>query len=114
VFNTELMPNPRSLANLKPWGLGVSGNPKGRPPKAQPITEALRRLLAEPASEWEHGIFQSRTFAEQIAWKLLHIGGFGQPRPAIVAAIEILNRTEGRPADCSEEQEIDPKEDAEG
>jgi hypothetical protein len=36
----------RSLANLKPWAKGTSGNPGGRP-KGQSITAALRRLVEQ-------------------------------------------------------------------
>jgi hypothetical protein len=40
--NRDISPN--SLANLKPWPPGVSGNPNGRP-KKDPITRIFERIL---------------------------------------------------------------------
>jgi len=34
--------NPSSLANLKPWKKGVSGNPAGRPPMNKKFIQALK------------------------------------------------------------------------
>jgi hypothetical protein len=49
----------RSLANLKPFQKGVSGNPAGRP-KSLTLSEAFRRQLSQPVPGDEQG----RTFAE--------------------------------------------------
>jgi Family of unknown function (DUF5681) len=78
--------NPKSLANLKPWQPGQSGNPGGRP----------KRLLAEAYQTHlgctEKGDAQKRTYAELIA--------LAQIRKALrgntMAAKEIADRTEGR------------------
>lgn len=40
--------NPRSLANLRKWKAGESGNPTGRP-KRDPLTERLREFAEQPA-----------------------------------------------------------------
>jgi hypothetical protein len=35
----------------KPWPKGVSGNPKGRPPTGQSLTEVLKQVLGEGGKE---------------------------------------------------------------
>ena len=34
-----------NVENLKPWKPGESGNPKGRPPKEQCVTDVLREMV---------------------------------------------------------------------
>jgi hypothetical protein len=74
----------RSLANLKPFKKGQSGNPKGRP-KSITLSEAMRNELAKvlPGTD--------QTFAEIIAKKLVQGAAMGN----ILAAKEIADRTEG-------------------
>ncbi len=77
----------RSLANLKPFPKGVSGNPAGRP-KSITLSEAFRRQLSQPASHDPEG----RTFAEVIALRVCVAAAQGD----VGAAREIADRTEGR------------------
>ena len=56
----------RSLANLKPFKPGQSGNPAGRP-KSITISEAYRRELAKLDPDDKHG----RTFAEVLAEQII-------------------------------------------
>ncbi len=78
----------RSLANLKPFQKGVSGNPNGRP-KSLTLSEAFRRQLSQPVPGDEQG----RTFAEVIALRVCVAAAQGD----ISAAREIADRTEGKP-----------------
>ncbi len=79
----------RRLANLKPFVKGQSGNPSGRP-KKKPITEAYERLLTEVVP----GDPKQRTYAEIIALSMMRSAMKGK----IQAAIEVTDRTEGRPS----------------
>jgi hypothetical protein len=103
------MPNPRpNIQNLKPWQPGQSGNPKGRPPKARPITTILEQLLAGPANAMELELFQPRaSYAETIVRNLLRIAAFESPRHALAAMSIVLDRIEGRAGERGEEREID-------
>ncbi len=77
----------RSLANLRPFRKGQSGNPKGRP-KSITLSEAYRRELAKVDPNDE----QKRTFAEVLAGQTILKAKGGD-----VAAIkEIADRTEGK------------------
>ena len=75
----------RSLANLKPFKKGQSGNPAGRP-KSITLSEAIRLQLAQTFSE-------DRTYAEEIALVLCVAAIKGN----VNAAREIADRTEGKP-----------------
>jgi hypothetical protein len=78
----------RSLANLKPFQKGVSGNPNGRP-KSLTLSEAFRRQLSQPVP----GASDGRTFAEVIALQLCVAAARGD----VSAAREIADRSEGKP-----------------
>jgi hypothetical protein len=81
--NTE-----KQLANLRPFKPGQSGNPNGRPKKAL-LSDALRRQLAIAAPG-----MSEKTQAEAIAAALISEAIAGN----VVAAREIGDRTEGKPA----------------
>jgi hypothetical protein len=78
----------KSLANLKPWPKGVSGNPGGRPRK-QPITEAY----LEVAGRTVPGDSQGRTYAQAAAERQFRAALKGSTS----AIREIADRLEGRP-----------------
>jgi hypothetical protein len=78
----------RSLANLKPFKPGRSGNPSGRP-KSITLSEALRHELAKAHPESKDG----ETYAEKIAGVLCKAAAEGN----VNAAKEIADRTEGKP-----------------
>ncbi len=75
--------------NLTPWVKGQSGNPAGRP-KKKPITEAYERLLEEKVP----GDPKGRTWAQALAESMMRQALKGK----IQAAIEVTDRTEGRPS----------------
>lgn len=77
----------RSLANLKPFPKGVSGNPAGRP-KAVTLSEAYRQQLAAQKTEGDES-----TYAEVIAKMVCEEAAKGN----VMAAREIADRTEGKP-----------------
>jgi hypothetical protein len=76
-----------SLANLKPFQKGQSGNPGGRPRSAI-LSDAYRRRLAQV----DESDPERRTFAEIIAAKMVFRATNGDP----VAAREIADRVEGK------------------
>ena len=78
----------KSLANLKPWAKGVSGNPGGRPRK-QPITEAYLEVAARKAP----GDPQGRTYAQAAAERQFRAALKGSTS----AIREIADRLEGKP-----------------
>ncbi|PSH04628.1 MAG: hypothetical protein CXZ00_07405 [Acidobacteria bacterium] len=75
------------IENLRPWQLGQSGNPGGRP-KKRLISEELERLLAEEAPK-----SGGKPWAEVIAEALLRKASNGDVR----AIAELANRIEGKP-----------------
>ena len=81
----ELTGRERSIANLKPFPKGVSGNPSGRPKNV--LSKAIRRKLEEV----EEG--QDSTVAERITEKLVELALSGN-----IEAIKLLgDRSEGKP-----------------
>jgi hypothetical protein len=81
----ELTGRERSIANLKPFPKGVSGNPSGRPKNV--LSKAIRKKLEEV----EEG--QDSTVAERITEKLVELALGGN-----IEAIKLLgDRSEGKP-----------------
>ena len=78
--------NEKSLANLKPFQPGQSGNPSGRPKNT--LTGAYRKMLDKPFP----GDPEGRTFAEVIAEAVGMKAARGDER----AAKEIEDRVMGR------------------
>ena len=74
----------KSLANLRPFKKGQSGNPAGRP-KCTTLSEALRRALEAPADRDRNG----RTNAEVLAVKLIDKARKGN----VQAFAQIADRT---------------------
>jgi hypothetical protein len=86
-------PAPKSLANLKPFPKGVSGNPSGRPPAI--VTRALREIAAEVAEDGPEPETQARRLA-RILWEA-STGVRVVRREQLEAAKICLDRLEGRP-----------------
>ena len=82
--------NPQSLANLRPFRPGKSGNPSGLPAGVPKVSVALMSLLREDA----RGNYQPKTRAEQLAWAIFQRALKGD----VPALREILDRCEGRTA----------------
>lgn len=81
----ELTGRERSIANLKPFPKGVSGNPSGRPKNV--LSKAIRKKLEEV----EEG--QDKSVAERITDKLVELALGGN-----IEAMKLLgDRSEGRP-----------------
>lgn len=77
----------RQLAGLKPFKLGQSGNPKGRP-KSITLSEAYRKMLAQVDDADE----QKRTRAEILAEEM-----YTKAKSGDVSALrEIADRVEGK------------------
>lgn len=75
----------RSIANLKPFPKGVSGNPSGRPKNV--LSKAIRKKLEEV----EEG--QDKSVAERITDKLVELALGGN-----IEAMKLLgDRSEGKP-----------------
>jgi len=83
----------KSLANLRPFKKGRSGNLFGRP-KNKTLSEALRALLEQPIGTGKN----AKTTAEAIAIEILKKAR-GAPTKADVRAFEAIRDTvEGKPA----------------
>ena len=95
MANTAVQISEASLANLKPWQPGQSGNPGGRP-KSRNITKALRIAV-----EKEYG--DGRTGAEIIATKLMELVEEGN----VHAIRELNDRLEGKPLQANLNVTID-------
>lgn len=88
----------RSLANLRPWQPGQSGNPAGRKPAPDCLTDCLREVAALPVGG-------GLTHVQKLARVLFRRALAGDVR----AAVAIADRLEGRPA-----QRVELAADAEG
>ena len=82
--------NPRSLANLKPWEKGESGNPSGRPWKHEGLRLAVREY-SDQMSKWEKHLTNRETVIERIWWE----AGCGSIQHIrILAELGCLNKSE--------------------
>lgn len=86
---TENSGRAASLANLKPWRKGVSGNPAGLA-----RTATLSRACRETLESLFPGDTEGRTYAQVIAERLGRDAAAGDIR----AAVELGARAEGRPS----------------
>lgn len=81
----------RSLANLRPFKPGQSGNPNGRP-KSTTVSDALRQALKGVDSR------DGRTLAQVVAEELIALATKGRGGHIKIRAIqEIVDRVEGKP-----------------
>jgi len=78
--------HPKSLANLKPFPKGRSGNPKGRPPRELCLTEITRAQLSEPCPK-----DPSKTWAKYLSDRWLELA---TENPAMFR--ELMERLEGK------------------
>lgn len=76
-----------SSGNLRPWRPGQSGNPAGRPPGPDCLTDCLRELAGQPSTG-------GQTHAQRLAVVLWRKAEAGDLR----ACALILDRLDGRPA----------------
>lgn len=84
----------KTLANLKPWKPGQSGNPSGRP-KRDPITQAYKDLCNLPLPEKIRktlNLEKGATFYQAIAVSQI----FAAVKGSVKHAKEIADRVEGK------------------
>ena len=68
--------HPNSLANLKPFPKGVSGNPLGKPHKYQKLADALNKIGGDEVVDYK-GIPEGITYRESVLnkiWSKAHHG----------------------------------------
>lgn len=85
---------PESIANLRPFQPGQSGNPGGNYKRTPKVSNAYARLLAMSPEELES--FKPTNGAEIIALEQFNNARTGKPPDQLGAAKEITDRTEGR------------------
>ena len=88
-------PNPQNLRPRPPWPKGVSGNPKGRPPRALAFEDFLKLLDENP---------EERRELSKVWLARCKAGDFQFFR-------EYLDRSDGKPVPMAEEPESDGDED---
>lgn len=85
---------PESLANLKRFAPGQSGNPGGNYKRSPKLSNAYARLLAlSPAQRKK---FKPANIAEELALDMLEIARSGTDQNKLAVVREITDRTEGR------------------
>ena len=79
--------HPNSIANLKPYGKGVSGNPGGRQKKFKNLKKALDRWGEEAMNYdfWDVPPDSAVTMKDQVHWRIWH-----KARQGCNKSIEIL------------------------
>jgi hypothetical protein len=79
--------HPNSLANLKPFEKGISGNPGGRPVKYAKLKKALDKWadLELDYDWWDLPPKAARTLKDQVHWRIWH-----KARQGCNKSIEIL------------------------
>ena len=79
--------HPNSLANLKPYEKGVSGNPGGRPVKYAKLKKALDKWadLELDYDWWDLPPKAAKTLKDQVHWRIWH-----KARQGCNKSIEIL------------------------
>src|SRR6185503_6059898 len=84
-----------SIANLKPFVRGKSGNPGGVKKGTIFISEAYKRMLAMSPEELKR--YKPKSVAEEIAMRQAKDARGDLPlQPSLPAAREIADRTEGK------------------
>lgn len=96
--------HPNSLANLKKFKKGESGNPGGQQKGAVYLSEAYKRLMLMEASELR--AYSPANVTEEMAKKQILRALDSEDRDAISATERIADRTEGKP-----KQQIENKHD---
>ena len=79
--------HPNSLANLKPYEKGESGNPGGKPVKYKALKEALDKWADKEIAYdlWDLPPKEAKTLKEQVHWRIWHKARLGDNK-----SIEIL------------------------
>jgi hypothetical protein len=101
----------------RPFPKGVSGNPKGRPPSGQSLTEALKKVLGEEGKEAVAKKLCAMAMGKKPyfpALKYIYDRIDGEPIKAIQATVEnwnppiIITNKKDEPTDADEENPVEP------
>jgi len=93
---------PEVPPGLVPWRAGVSGNPSGRP------KTVLARAYREKLREIDLNDPKKRTYGEVIAARVVEAAAHGKGNAWMLAAKEVADRSEGKPAQRLEVDEKPP------